>query len=74
MRAVGSNPTEEYLKTTIAGLSKARLDFSEFLKIMTDKLQEADSEEDLLEAFKVFDKDGTGTISAHEVRSLAIQS
>ncbi len=31
-------------------------------------LQDSDSEEELREAFKVFDKDGNGFISAAEVR------
>lgn len=34
--------------------------------------QDSDSEEELREAFKVFDKDGNGYISAAEVRSPAM--
>jgi calmodulin len=35
---------------------------------MSKKMQETDSEEEIREAFKVFDKDGNGFISAAELR------
>jgi calmodulin len=35
---------------------------------MARKMKDTDSEEELHEAFKVFDKDGNGTISAAELR------
>lgn len=38
-------------------------------KCWTPLLQDSDSEEELREAFKVFDKDGNGYISAAEVGS-----
>ena len=44
------------------------VDFPEFLSLMARKARDADSEEELREAFKVFDKDGNGFISAAEVR------
>jgi calmodulin len=31
-------------------------------------MQDTDSEEELLEAFKVFDRDGNGYITSHELR------
>ena len=43
------------------------VDFPEFLSLMARKARDADSEEELREAFKVFDKDGNGFISAAEV-------
>ena len=43
------------------------VDFPEFLSLMARKAKDADSEEELREAFKVFDKDGNGFISAAEV-------
>ena len=36
--------------------------------MMSKKMQETDSEEEIREAFKVFDKDGNGFISAAELR------
>merc|ERR1711988_1857567 len=44
------------------------IDFAEFLSLMSKKMKDADSEEELMEAFKVFDKDGNGFISAVELR------
>ena len=44
------------------------IDFTEFLKMMEKKMKESDPEEELREAFRVFDKDGDGFISAAELR------
>lgn len=44
------------------------LDFPEFLAMMARKMKDTDSEEEIREAFKVFDKDGNGIISAAELR------
>jgi len=46
------------------------IDFPEFLTMMACKMKDTDSEEEILEvetAFKVFDKDGNGFISAAEL-------
>ena len=44
------------------------IDFPEFLGMMARKMQDTDTEEEIREAFKVFDKDGNGFISAAELR------
>ena len=45
------------------------MDFPEFLNMMAKKIQNTDSVEDeIKEAFRVFDKDGHGHISADEFR------
>lgn len=44
------------------------IDFPEFLTMMSRKLNDVDSEEELREAFKTFDRDGNGLISAAELR------
>ncbi|GMH28495.1 hypothetical protein Nepgr_030338 [Nepenthes gracilis] len=46
--------------------------FSEFLTAMARKVKEADAEEQLEEAFKVFDKDQNGYISPNELRHVMI--
>ncbi len=42
--------------------------FLEFLTMMARKMKDTDSEEEIREAFKVFDRDNNGFISAAELR------
>ncbi|KAL5008518.1 hypothetical protein ScPMuIL_014099 [Solemya velum] len=44
------------------------IDFPEFLTMMARKMKDTDSEDEIREAFRVFDKDGNGFISAAELR------
>merc|ERR1712232_697075 len=44
------------------------IDFPDFLSLMARKMKDNDTEEELVEAFKVFDRDGNGLISAAELR------
>merc|ERR1712108_66920 len=46
------------------------IDFPEFLSLMARKMKDTDTEEELIEAFKVFDRDGNGFISAAELRHI----
>jgi calmodulin len=50
-----------------------QIDFSEFLTMMSRRMTEMQGEDDdLRAAFKVFDKDGNGFISAQELRQVMI--
>lgn len=42
------------------------IDLPEFLHMMAIKMAEVNMEEEILEAFKIFDKDGNGLISSRE--------
>jgi len=54
---------------TIADIDgNGTIDFPEFLSLMARKMKDTDTEEELIEAFKVFDRDGNGLISASELR------
>jgi calmodulin len=49
-------------------LGNGTIDFPDFLTLMSRKMKDTDSEEEIREAFRVFDKDSTGFISAAELR------
>ncbi|CAJ1018118.1 putative EF hand/EF-hand domain/EF-hand domain pair, partial [Leishmania utingensis] len=71
MRSLGQNPTEAELQDMINEVDQdgsGTIDFPEFLTLMARKMQDSDSEEEIKEAFRVFDKDGNGFISAAELR------
>jgi calmodulin len=75
MRSLGTNPTEAELADMVNEVDidgKGTIDFPEFLTMMSRKLKDTESEEEILEAFKVFDKDGNGFISAAELRHIMI--
>ena len=56
----------EYIFLTSIG--DGTIDFQEFLGMMAKKMKDTDSEDEMKEAFKVFDRDNTGLISASNLR------
>jgi calmodulin len=71
MRALGANPTQTELQEMINEVDSngsGKIEFKEFLELFAKKMKDPDTEEDLIEAFKIFDKDGNGVISAQELR------
>lgn len=74
MKALGLNPSRDDLLDMIAEVDTDRngtVDFPEFCQLMAMKLVGNVSEEnEILEAFKVFDQDGNGYISARELRTV----
>jgi calmodulin len=50
------------------GCGRWLTDRAEFLTMMARKMKDTDSEEEIREAFKVFDRDNNGFISAAELR------
>merc|ERR1712072_1510682 len=73
MRSLGQNPTAAELQDMINEVDadgNGSLDFPEFLSLMARKMKDTDTEEELLEAFAVFDRDGNGFISPAELRHI----
>lgn len=76
MRSLGMNPTASELQEMINEVNadgSGMIDFSEFLTMCSRKMKDTDSEEDLMEAFSVFDKEGRGVLSTSELRHVMSQ-
>lgn len=76
IRALGIEPTKEELKKLVADVdpdSVGKLSFEEFLDIMTVKMSEKDSKEEVLRAFRLFDDDDTGKISFKNLKRVATE-
>ena len=58
--------TKYFTKCSPAG--NGTIDFPEFVTLLSRKMKDTDSEEELMEAFRVFDEDGSGCISASALR------
>ncbi|KAK8478159.1 hypothetical protein V6N11_069334 [Hibiscus sabdariffa] len=71
VKSLDQNPTEEELQNMIDEVDtdgNGAIKFGEFLNLMARKMKETEAEDDLREAFRVFDKDQDGYISPHELR------
>ncbi|KAL4387899.1 hypothetical protein GQ457_09G010530 [Hibiscus cannabinus] len=74
MRALGFEMTEEQINQMIADVDKdgsGAIDFDEFVHMMTTKIGERDTKEELMKAFRIIDHDNNGKISAEDVKRLA---
>merc|ERR1712066_329439 len=77
LRALGFEPKKEELKKLVSDLDKSssnsgqgQLDYNEFLEIMTAKMSEKDSKEQIQKAFQLF-RGPTGKISFDDLRAVA---
>ena len=49
-------------------VSEGEIDFAQFLALMAPKMVSTDTDEEVREAFRVFDRDGSGLVSVSELR------
>ncbi|KAG2228186.1 hypothetical protein INT45_009233, partial [Circinella minor] len=73
MKALNMSVSEVEVKSMIRELDadgSGSIDFEEFLSMLTRTKSNVDAQRELLETFKVFDKNNDGTISANELRNV----
>lgn len=76
MRALGFEPSKEEIRKLISQVDadgSGTVDFAEFLVMMTAKMGERDSREEIVKAFRLFDDDETGKISFRNLKRVALE-
>lgn len=76
MRSLGQDPTDAELVEMISSVDDNgdnEIDFEEFLVLMAGRIGERDPDKELRDAFRVFDVDGSGSISRDELQKLMKQ-
>ena len=74
MRALGFEPKKEEIRKMISDIDKdgnGNIDFQEFLDMMTTKMSEKDSREEILKAFRLFDDEEKGKITFRNLKRVA---
>jgi calmodulin len=70
MKSIGQNPSEAEIQDMVNLVDKdgtGNIDFPEFLAMMTLKHSAENAEEEIRQAFQVFDGDGNGYINRQEL-------
>ena len=73
LKSQGFTPTNQELLEMIADVDENeddKINFEEFLILMHSRLKKADIENELNEAFSVYDKNGSGNISVREFKKI----
>ncbi|KXJ76003.1 calmodulin-beta-like [Aedes albopictus] len=73
VRALGMNPSIAEIEQMIHEVDldgSGSIEFNEFLTLMARKSREGTSQEELRDAFKVFDKDGDGFLTVEELSAV----
>ena len=73
LKSQGFNPTNQELLEMIEDVDENeddKINFEEFLILMHSRLKKADIENELNEAFSVYDKNGSGVISVREFKRI----
>ena len=73
MKSLNMDPTEDELLEMINEVDldgNGEIDFEEFVTLMNRRSKETDTEEDVISAFKMFDRGMLGKISVTELRQI----
>ena len=74
LRALGYEPRRDELKKLLIFVDSAeQIDIFQFLLVMIKKMELQDTKEELLKAFRLFDKLDTGFIGYEELKSLSLE-
>merc|ERR1712023_256010 len=74
MRALGFVPKKDEIRKMSSDIDKdgdGTIDFDEFMMMMTAKMAEKDSREEIIKAFRLFDDDQTGKITFKNLKRVA---
>ena len=75
MKSLGHGPTEQEVNDMMSEVDvdgNGNIDFKEFIGLMARKLRDVDNDEELMESFKLIDRNGDGKIDASELKFLII--
>ena len=73
MVSMGQNPTEEEINEMMNEVDLNRdgkIDFDEFMTLMVKNSPDTQTEDEVINAFRVFDKEGNGLISSVELKHI----
>ena len=74
-KSINIDASDEEIKEIIQKLdleNKKEINYEEFLTIINQKDKDVDEEEEVLKAFKVFDKEGNGLININELKDIML--
>ena len=74
-KAINIDASDEEIKEIIKKMdleNKKEINYEEFLTIINQREKDVDEEEEVLKAFKVFDKEGNGLININELKDIML--
>lgn len=73
LKSINQDFTQSQIESIITEAdttNTGKLNLEDFISLMASKYRETDTDEKVINAFRVFDKDGTGVVSANELRHI----
>ena len=74
-KAINIDASDEEIKEIIKKMDledKKEINYDEFLTIINQREKDVDEEEEVIKAFKVFDKEGNGLININELKDIML--